>query len=194
MRAAVAAVVTALALGVGPAAAVARYRPGGPYLDYAGNARWQAGPTVRFRGGLPQAHESSGWVDNPVTIEQWALQADAQHRPGEVRRAARWLVKNQRPNGEWTYDFPFSVPGTPAVLMSPWGSALAQGQALSLLTRAYRHTGDVRYLAAANRALATLRVRVPTVAWSGSSAVTSSTRSIPPPRGRPTCSTGSCSR
>jgi hypothetical protein len=62
-------------------------------------------------------------------------------------------VSTQRAGGVWTYGFDYRSPGTDMLLGAPWGSALAQGQGISLLRRIYAHTGKRRYLLAARRAM-----------------------------------------
>ncbi|MGZ4410251.1 MAG: D-glucuronyl C5-epimerase family protein, partial [Gaiellaceae bacterium] len=73
--------------------------------------------------------------------------------------AANWLVRHQQADGQWTYGFEDPYPG--GNLEPPWSSALAQGQAMSLLERVYRLTGQRAYLAAAIRALRPLERPVP---------------------------------
>ena len=62
-------------------------------------------------------------------------------------RDCDWLVANQSADGLWLYEFAYY--GQPV----PWWSAVAQGQALSALARAYQRTGDAAYQNAAARAL-----------------------------------------
>ena len=65
--------------------------------------------------------------------------------------AAQWLVKSQDEEGGW----PIWVKRRlgEAELAPGWYSAMAQGQAMSTLTRAYKRTGQMKYLEAAVRAL-----------------------------------------
>jgi hypothetical protein len=136
-----------------PASAV--YGRNGPYLDYA--------TTVQLgeHGKLPVAVYPFGRYYTPVTIAQYGLQAAANyvvsgrrvHR-ADALLAANWLVRHQRASGGWLYRFPFTVSGFPP-LERGWVSAMAQGQAMSLLWRAYR----LRPLAAYRRAA--LRARRP---------------------------------
>jgi len=55
-----------------------------------------------------------------------------------------WIVSNYRDWGDrgivWTYDFDWQENN--AFLQAPWVSAMAQGLAISILTRGYRLTGD----------------------------------------------------
>lgn len=47
----------------------------------------------------------------------------------------------------------YIVPGTKDKLKAPWPSAMAQGQALSLLSRIYKNTGEAKYLTACKKIL-----------------------------------------
>ncbi|XP_014662775.1 PREDICTED: D-glucuronyl C5-epimerase-like isoform X2 [Priapulus caudatus] len=63
--------------------------------------------------------------------------------------AADWLVANQDENGGWPIDVTRTlIPGV-MELAPGWYSAMAQGQAMSALTRAYWKTREPRYAAAA---------------------------------------------
>jgi heparosan-N-sulfate-glucuronate 5-epimerase len=73
--------------------------------------------------------------------------------------AAGWLVRHQRPNGGWRYGFPFTVACFPR-LEAGWISAMAQGQAMSLLWRAHRLRPRPAYRRAALRALRPFERRV----------------------------------
>jgi heparosan-N-sulfate-glucuronate 5-epimerase len=134
-----------------PASAV--YGRNGPYLDYA--------TTVQLgeHGKLPVAVYPFGTYYTPVTVAQYGLQAAANyvvtgrrvHR-ADALLAADWLVRHQRQNGGWLYRFRFTVSGFPP-LAPGWISAMAQGQAMSLLWRAYRLRPRAAYRRAALRAL-----------------------------------------
>jgi hypothetical protein len=135
----------------------------GRYLDSATQPPLMSsrGPTtypVMGPEGVPQVGYPTGVHDNPTTVAQYGLQQwswwvtsrQGAHLTAAVT-AADWFVRHQRPDGAWTYDFPFVSGGVPAA--APWLSAMAQGQAISLLVRAHSATGDVRYLNAAFLAL-----------------------------------------
>ncbi|KAM3961818.1 D-glucuronyl C5-epimerase [Aphomia sociella] len=71
--------------------------------------------------------------------------------------AARWLVRRQRPRtGGWP------IPARRRIaaldLKPGWHSAMSQGHAISVLSRAYLRSGDVSYLQAAKRAMYLLDV------------------------------------
>jgi heparosan-N-sulfate-glucuronate 5-epimerase len=135
----------------------------GVYQNMATAPReWQTPyPLVR---GVPMVDYGSFQARNPVTAAQYGLASWSlwrrYHDPPRVVAAIRvadWLLATQHPDGKWTYHFDYASPGTTMALDAPWGSALAQGQGISLLRRAYAHTGKRRYLRAARAALAPLR-------------------------------------
>jgi hypothetical protein len=135
----------------------------GPYLDSATQAPLMAsrGPTtypVMGAEGVPQVGYGSGIHDNPTTVAQYGLQQWSwwvtSRDPAQLTAAltaAEWFVRHQRPDGAWAYGFDYVSAGVP--VPAPWISAMAQGQAISLLVRAHSATGDVRYLNAAFLAL-----------------------------------------
>jgi hypothetical protein len=123
--------------------------------DYAG---------AHDANGIPQLdyHGKIGRQYNPIAISQYGLgnynlfrrHSDA-HRRNKFLRVADWLVQRleQNPQGlaVWNHYFDWEYRDT---LRAPWYSALAQGQGISVLVRAHKESGDSRYLAAAQRALA----------------------------------------
>lgn len=131
-----------------PAAAVTTvpHDPRGQYLNYltkgdvarSSNARIDANGIITIRRG-------DIYVYNPVTISQYGLQQFtywiAKGDKAALHRAvlqANWLVSNQnRTTGAWTYDYPFAVGGMGETLQAGWISAMAQGQAMSLLARIF---------------------------------------------------------
>lgn len=137
------------------------------YLDYADRP-----DTVRDmisfdpETGLPVVDYGLGYlVDNAVSTSQWGLQGYSRwvttgDRGGlaDAVKAADWLTMTQDPQGAWVFDFPYDVDERLDPIPAGWVSGMAQGQAMSLLVRLYRHTADPRYLDAAKRALAPLTV------------------------------------
>lgn len=72
------------------------------------------------------------------------LQTNDQNYLGKLKACADWAIDHQEANGAWatfTYKRPDQL-----------YSAMAQGEALSLLVRAHKVFGDDRYLAAARKA------------------------------------------
>ncbi|PZC79397.1 hypothetical protein B5X24_HaOG216392 [Helicoverpa armigera] len=73
--------------------------------------------------------------------------------------AARWLVRAQRArSGGWPIPVRRRMAAGVAELKPGWHSAMSQGHAISLLSRAYYRSGDMTYLQAAKRALYLLDV------------------------------------
>ncbi len=123
--------------------------------DYPGRYDAAGIPMLNYRGRI-------GLQYNPIAIAQWGLgnynffcRTEREERKTKFLAAADWLCAHLEPNsfglGVWNHHFDWEY-RTP--LKAPWYSALAQGQGISLLVRAYRETGTVAYLDAANRAFA----------------------------------------
>lgn len=112
---------------------------GVPLLDYRGDIGRQYNPIAIAQYGLARFNRSAGRGSTDDEVA-W-------------RSAADWLVRNLRPNGHgvpvWVHDFDWPYR---QALVAPWYSGLAQGGGLSLLVRAARHTGEVRYAEAASAA------------------------------------------
>jgi glycosyltransferase involved in cell wall biosynthesis len=111
--------------------------------------------------GVPYNTKNSnyGGAYQPTSIAQYGLAQwnEFLHSGGDVHREAflqqaRWLVDHevQLACGASVWPIPFPNPGYGAP--GPWLSALTQGNALSLLVRAYRVTDDTRFLNVARRA------------------------------------------
>lgn len=89
--------------------------------------------------------EESPWLHNPVTVAQWGLAEGSRGAHVELLRAADWLVEAQEPDGSWRYDFEYYVPSADQTLERGWTSAMAQGNALSVLARAWALTEQESY-------------------------------------------------
>ncbi|MCK4827490.1 hypothetical protein KA005_67800, partial [bacterium] len=111
---------------------------GVPMLDYKGNVGVQYNPNAVAQYAL-------GFYDLLVDTGE-------QKYKEIFLRQADWFLKNIRilKNGVglWEYNFDFDYHKG---LKAPWRSALAQGQAISLLVRAYSLTQDEKYLGAASK-------------------------------------------
>jgi len=138
-----------------------RYEPAGPYVGP--DATNIDPPEIKLGpAGVPIVqYPGIGYQQNPVTVAQYGLGAYSRflhnRAPADrdiAVRAADWLVSHQQPDGRWLYRFNFKFPG--GSMVAPWASALAQGQAMSLLERVYRLTDQRRYRNAAVKALAPL--------------------------------------
>jgi heparosan-N-sulfate-glucuronate 5-epimerase len=121
--------------------------------DYPGDYNSQGIPMLNYHGKI-------GLQYNPIAVAQWGLgnynlfcQTRSEERKRKFLAASDWLCARLEANkhGSWMwnhhFDWEYRSP-----LKAPWYSALAQGQGISLLLRAYRETGAAAYLEAAGRA------------------------------------------
>uniref|UniRef100_A0A1I7V365 heparosan-N-sulfate-glucuronate 5-epimerase n=1 Tax=Caenorhabditis tropicalis TaxID=1561998 RepID=A0A1I7V365_9PELO len=92
-----------------------------------------------------------------LTVKQQINQREEQHLHA-FRSAADWLVTNQDEKGGWAVPVERSIADRKLVLSPGWHSAMAQGHGISLLTRAYEHLHDVKYLFSAIKALELFKV------------------------------------
>ena len=135
------------------------------YMPFTEKADYQ-GPYDS--SGVPQLdyHGHIGLQYNPIAIAQYGLgnynlyrQTSDASRRKKFFLAADWLCSHLEPNSHklavWHHHFNWEYRDT---LQAPWYSALAQGQGISLLVRAHKESGDSRYLAIAQRALASFYV------------------------------------
>ena len=117
--------------------------------------------------GIPQLdyHGHIGLQYNPIAIAQYGLgnynlwrQTADPARHAKFLLTADWLCSHLELNSHglavWNHHFDWEYRDT---LKSPWYSGLAQGQGISLLVRAYKESGDPRYLDAARRAFASFQ-------------------------------------
>jgi heparosan-N-sulfate-glucuronate 5-epimerase len=138
----------------------ANIRPGelhGYYVDLRFKAETPRWPPPWLAPREQQLH---------VATAQWGLGAFERYLAGEgeqwleaARGAADHFVTEQIKDGpgegSWLHGMPMHHT---FLLQPPWVSAMAQGEAASLLVRVHRETGDDRYADSALRALAPLRV------------------------------------
>lgn len=114
----------------------------------------------RDGAGIPvRKYSQAGLQYSPTRIAAYALahynrlvtQGSLDSR-STFLQMADWFLREQ--DALWRYDFDWGS------LKGPWISAMAQGEAISVLTRAYRLTGDERYLKQAIRAVAPLTLPI----------------------------------
>ena len=135
------------------------HRLGEYYMLFAEKADY---PGHHDSAGIPMLnyHGVIGLQYNPIAIAQWGLgnynlfrRTQSDSRKNKFLAASDWLCAQLEPNaqGSWiwnhSFDWEYRSP-----LKAPWYSALAQGQGISLLVRAYRETGAAAYLETAERA------------------------------------------
>jgi heparosan-N-sulfate-glucuronate 5-epimerase len=118
--------------------------------------------------GIPMLNMDGTDVYHPVYMTQYALSeygffmtTNRDSHLETVKIISDWLVANQDVStGYWIYSYDYVHEPTKFVLKAPWASAMAQGQAISLLTRLYRLTHIESYLEAAIRAVKMLDVPI----------------------------------
>lgn len=135
------------------------HRLGEYYMSFAEKADY---PGTHDAAGIPllNYHGKIGLQYNPIAIAQWGLgnynlfwQGQSDPRRNRFLSAGDWLCAHLELNsfGVWVWNHHFDWEYR-SQLKAPWYSALAQGQGISLLVRAYRETGATEYLDAAERA------------------------------------------
>ncbi|GMT18817.1 hypothetical protein PFISCL1PPCAC_10114, partial [Pristionchus fissidentatus] len=87
-----------------------------------------------------------------LTIRQSIVQSKTDNKKAFFH-SADWFILNQASSGGWPVFVERRVAEGKLVLPAGWHSAMAQGHALSLLSRAYGRSRDERYLHAAVKAL-----------------------------------------
>ena len=96
--------------------------------------------------GLPvRKYISAGVQYNPTRIASYALahynrylETKNEEHKAVFMKAADWFMES--PDGIWSYEFDWGE------LKAPWISAMAQGEGISVLVRAWHLSGDERYL------------------------------------------------
>jgi len=123
---------------------------------------WESAGNVVFdSNGIPLVNYGSliGLQYNPVTISQYALANYHEYlgtgnttRREKFLAQAKWLVENAKQKGNfsvWEYNFDNPAYGC----TKPWVSAMAQGEGLSVLARAYVLTGNISYIDIAEKVI-----------------------------------------
>ena len=129
--------------------------------DYSGPLDETGIPQLDYRGHI-------GLQYNPIAIAQYALgNYNLWRRSSDPARRQRffsiadWLCEHLETNSKglpvWNHHFNWEYRDT---LKSPWYSALAQGQGISVLVRAHKESGEPRYLEAAKRAFVSFQLQI----------------------------------
>lgn len=135
-------------------------------IDYEQNANGR-----KDENGVKLIYLFDEWIYHPVHIAQYGLiqygnyiETNDEYYLKDAIAQADYLVSqinNSEAKGKLFYSIDnYTVPGTDYVLTAPWSSAMAQGQAISLLSRIYDRTGDKAYLRACQAAMKPLTVDV----------------------------------
>jgi len=138
------------------------YRPEGHYFNYGVWASRYGERVRKSETGMPMVNYGGEFHFNPVTIAEYGLAEHGRWLSGErtkadVEKIARFLVSMQSPDdGAFRYSFSWKHYLSDAPFEPGWVSGMAQGQALSLFSRAYRLTGDESFLVAGTKSLSFL--------------------------------------
>ena len=131
---------------------VPEFEPGRPESGYYVDLRPKAVSAAAPAEAAEHLRATDRSRANPVSIAQlglgaWQLLADDPSWTEVVLAAAGWLAGSLDPDGGLSYHF--AMPHT-YVVRPPWRSAMAQGEAASLLVRAAAVAGDDRFARAAS--------------------------------------------
>jgi heparosan-N-sulfate-glucuronate 5-epimerase len=133
------------------------FEPGDPYSGYYNDLRLIAERHRSPAAALAELHRLSAEPDaaNPISIIQlglaaWQLRGIDAEWLDVTTAACSWLLARLDDRGRLPYLFP--MPHTYR-LEPPWCSAMAQGEAASLLTRAAHALGDAQLADAADLAI-----------------------------------------
>lgn len=114
------------------------------------------------KNGIPLRDYRGQKIYNPVHICQYALenhvlllQTGKQKYRDTFLKQADWLIKHQE-DGKWYHHYEIKERN----LKAPWVSAMAQGQSISVLLRAWQLTEKSQYLEAAQKAFGTLKIPI----------------------------------
>ena len=128
------------------------------YKNYIGAGNLQEGIDFSFdENGYPLVKMNDFLYYHPVFISAYALNVYKDYLENEdskkrnvFLKMADWFIDNNK-NGAFEYPFEWSV--GKIKLEKTWTSSMAQGRALSVLSRAYYLTKDNKYLKAGNKIL-----------------------------------------
>ncbi|MFX0195744.1 MAG: D-glucuronyl C5-epimerase family protein [Candidatus Hodarchaeota archaeon] len=102
----------------------------------------------------------------PISITQFALRSHDLYLETKDKMyfkrfidQCNWLVRSQVNDGKVQGVWFFNV-GIGSFIKPPWISAMAQGQAISALLRAFIHTGNIVYLNTATKALTSFNILI----------------------------------
>ncbi|HTS06153.1 MAG TPA: D-glucuronyl C5-epimerase family protein [Candidatus Eisenbacteria bacterium] len=133
----------------------------GEKADYQGTYDANGIPLLDYHGHI-------GLQYNPIAVAQYGLgnynlwrRTNDPSRKEKFFRVAGWLCSNMEQNPQglavWNHHFNWEYRDT---LRAPWYSALAQGQGISVLVRAYKESDNPKYLDAARRAFLSFQTSV----------------------------------
>ncbi len=133
------------------------YQTFGSFLHFEDTAGFDQSLLKRDGDGIPFVQYDGDFYYNPVTVAQYALFQYGkflrkQALLDDFKVVSDKLLDLQESDGSFRYSFAWHYYLTGRKFKTGWVSAMAQGQALSVLARAYALTKDSRYWEAGNKA------------------------------------------
>lgn len=151
---------------------VGDYNTFGNYLYIEDAVSYTDDTIIRFDvKGIPMVNYNGNYYYNPVTIDQYALSyydiylnsknknKENLYMKQQFLNAADWLIDNMDSIGAIRYNFSYKHYLDDNELQPGWVSAMAQGEALSVFSRAYYLTNNKKYISAGNLAFSFLTTR-----------------------------------
>lgn len=146
-------------LKLDPSKSFVQYSADGSYMRYEATYSYRESDRRKFdEEGLPIVKYGDSFQYNPVSIAQFALAQYGDALSGDESakklflKASDFLIQMQDNGGALRYWFEWRYYLTKEVYAPGWISGMAQGQALSALSRAFFLTGNERYYRAAQNA------------------------------------------
>ncbi|MBS2970723.1 D-glucuronyl C5-epimerase family protein [Metabacillus sp. KIGAM252] len=133
------------------------YKINNDYLNFSTAKEFKPEKFTWDENGIPMVKYGTRIEYNPVTTAQGALFYHGKFltsQRSEDREAflklADALIKMQSKDGAFRYSFSHRIPHLKTRYPAGWVSGMAQGQALSVFSRAYEVTKDIKYKLAGN--------------------------------------------
>lgn len=123
----------------------------GDYLNYSKTKEYE-------KPQIPKVRYGENYYYNPTIVAQFALTQYGKYINGNEQaydlfiEAIEKIISMQDDTGAFTYDFKWKYYLTGETYKPGWASAMAQGQCLSALARAYYLTNNDEFLKAGNKA------------------------------------------
>jgi hypothetical protein len=137
------------------------YKPFGSFLHFEDTAAFTKPNYRTDPQGIPQIKYGANYYYNPVTVAQYALSLYGKYLQNQASLAefkfvVDKLLEMQAENGAFKFSFAWYYYLIGKSFKPGWVSAMAQGQGLSVLARAYALTKDIRYLKAGEKTISFL--------------------------------------